>query len=70
MNNIQIDDKQYTIENLPASSRDLIKKIQFCQLEVEYRKRQLTVLGRSKKSYLLELKNEVLANKAGFDFSE
>lgn len=70
MNNIKIDDKQYSVENLPASSRDLIKNIQFCQLAVEDRKRQLTVLERSKKSYLLELKNEVLANKAGFDFSE
>ena len=64
------DGDEYSLDLLSDKAKQLVAAIQHAEKQLEDKKNMLAVLTRAKKSYMDELKKEMLAQKAGFDFLE
>jgi hypothetical protein len=67
---IQIDDKEYDIEQLSKEAQAIILSMKFVDSRLTELKNLQAVLQRSKHSYLEGIKKEMLTEKAGFLFAD
>ncbi len=63
---IRLDDKEYEVENLSDRAKATLASLQFATTKMEELTNMQALLQRSKNSYIESLKQEVVANKAGF----
>ena len=66
---VEIDDKKYRIEDLSQDTRNLLFQLQSIEANLADRNNLIALLNKAKKAYIEDLKSEMLATKAGLDFS-
>ena len=66
----KLDDKEYEVDNLSDKAKATVKSLQFTNNRLKDLKNMQALLWRSKKSYIEDLKRELLSNKAGFAFDD
>ena len=67
---ISIDKEDYDIDELSEMCNKRIYDLKALDITIEEKKNLERVLVRAKRSYIAELKSEMLSEKAGFDFLE
>ena len=67
---INIDGKEYDAANLSDDDKARLTSLQYVNTQIKERQNMLALLNRAKKSYIDDLKQEVLSTKAGFLFGE
>lgn len=67
---ISIDGKEYSTSSLSDSAKGLVVSLKAVDTTIKEKTNLVAVLTKAKRAYIAELKSEMLANKAGFDFSE
>ena len=63
---INIDGKEYDAANLSDNDKARLVSLQYVNTQIKERQNMLALLNRAKKSYIDDLKQEVLSTKAGF----
>ena len=63
---IQLDDKEYDIENVSDRAQKVIGDIQFVNRRIQELKNMQSLLRCAKNTYIESLKQEMVSNKAGF----
>ena len=66
---VEIDEKKYRIEDLSQDTRKLLFQLQSIEANLADRNNLIALLNKAKKAYIEDLKSEMLATKAGLDFS-
>ena len=66
---VEIDEKKYRIEELSHDTRNLLFQLQSIEANLADRNNLIALLNKAKKAYIEDLKSEMLATKAGLDFS-
>lgn len=67
---IKLDDTEYEVENLSDTAKATLAQLEFVTQHLSELKNMCKLLQRARKSYIGSLKNEMLAEKAGFLFGE
>lgn len=68
VNKIEIDGKDYNIDNVSDEIKNKIVSVQYANESIVECKNHLSLLVRAKNSYVDSLRKEVLAAKSGLDF--
>ena len=63
---INIDGQEYDAANLSDNDKARLVSLQYVNTQIKERQNMLALLNRAKKSYIDDLKQEVLSTKAGF----
>lgn len=66
---IEIGGDQYDIEDLSDASKNLVALLQMTEAQILEKTNLMAVFNKAKKAYIAEMKSEMLAQKAGLDFS-
>lgn len=66
---LELDGIQHNVSDLSTQSQQFLKVYLNSKAIIAERERLEIILTRAKNSYLQELKQEILANKAGLDFT-
>ena len=66
---LKLNDKEYDLTELSDIGRQQLDLLRSIDLTILEKKNLLAVLVRAKRSYIAEIKSEMLSKKAGFDFS-
>ena len=66
---VEIDDKKYRIEDLSQDTRNLLFQLQSIEANLADRNNLIALLNKAEKAYIEDSKSEMLATKAGLDFS-
>lgn len=64
-----LDGENYLVNDLSDNGRKLIAELNKIEASIKEKSNLLIVFSKAKQSYMSELKSEILANKAGFDFT-
>lgn len=67
---IIIDDKEYCTQSLNNETALLLEKVNDIDNNINEKRNMIALLTKAKKSYISELKSEMISAKAGFNFSE
>lgn len=67
---IIIDEKEYSTQSLNTETALLLEKVNDIDNNINEKRNMIALLTKAKKSYISELKSEMLSAKAGFNFSE
>jgi DNA repair ATPase RecN len=67
---IKLDDAEYEVENLSDTAKATLAQLEFTTQRLSELKNMGKLLQRARKSYIGTLRNEMLAEKAGFLFGE
>ena len=70
MPKIQIDGVEYDSENLSEQAKQLISQIQKITGRIQESQNMSAILTKAKKSYIADLKTEMLSAKAGLNFDD
>ena len=62
---IQLDDREYDIENMTERAKAAVKDIQFINFRLQHLENMKAILTRAKISYIETIKQEIISNKAG-----
>ena len=65
---IILEGKEYEVNSLSERLKEVMVTFEHVEKQLADKNNLLAVLTRAKKSYIEELKRDVLAEKAGFDF--
>ena len=65
----ELDGKKYLIEDLSEASKRCLFQLNSIEANLADRNNLVALLNKAKKAYIEDLKGEMLANKAGLDFS-
>ena len=68
MSKIKIDGVEYERETLPENVKELLIRNQKLHELIEEKTNLLAVLTKAKRSYISDLKSEIISAKAGTDF--
>lgn len=63
---IKLDDREYEVEKLSDQAKATLGSLQFATTKMQELTNMQALLQRSRNSYIESLKQEVVANKAGF----
>lgn len=63
-----IDGKSYDLDTLNAQGRKLLASLEKLQQSIDEKKNMVIILNKAKLAYSSDIKSEVIATKAGFDF--
>jgi hypothetical protein len=63
---IKLDGQEYDAANLSDNDKARLVSLQYVITQIKERQNMLALLNRAKKSYIDDLKQEVLSTKAGF----
>ena len=64
-NKINLDGKEYDVANFSEKDKATFNSLQFVNIKIDQLVDMQALLKRAKKSYIEDLKQEVLATKAG-----
>ena len=67
---IKLGDKEYEIENLSDQAKATVAYMDFTTSRLKELNNMQALLTRARNSYIDSLKNEMIAEKAGFHFGE
>lgn len=70
MQKIKLEGVEYEFSSLSDACKGLVAKLKQIDIALAEKENMAVVLTRAKNAYISELKNEILGNKAGFDFGE
>lgn len=70
MTKIKIDGVEFDADSLSEHAKKLVLEVQKIDLRIEESKNMSAILNKAKKAYIADLKNEILAAKAGFHFGD
>lgn len=70
MPKIQIDGVEYDGEDLSEQAKKLISQIQKITGRIQEAQNMSAILTKAKKSYIADLKTEMLSAKAGLNFDD
>ena len=70
MPKIQIDGVEYDGEDLSEQAKKLISQIQKITARIQESQNMSAILTKAKKSYIADLKTEMLSAKAGLNFDD
>lgn len=68
MPKIKIDDQEYDVASLSKECQILIDKLSVTDARITDNQNMQALLLKAKRAYISDLKSEMLAAKAGFDF--
>ena len=66
---VRIDGEDYDLASLSAEALSQFESIKFADAQIADLKNMTALLTRAKKSYVHELKNEIIKAKSGVDLS-
>ena len=66
---INIDGIEYDLDNLSQTVKAVLEKIQHADTQIQEMTNLYNVLTRAKKSYIRELKREMIEGKSGVDIA-
>ena len=66
----KFDGKSYNIDDLSDSGKKYVETLQGLEEILNEKSNLVAIFTKAKKAYISDLKSEILANKAGFDFSD
>lgn len=66
---INIDGIEHDLDNLSQTAKAILEKIQHADTQIQEMTSLYTVLTRAKKSYIGELKREMIEGKSGVDIA-
>tara|TARA_Y100000385_G_scaffold272570_1_gene313541 strand:- start:2088 stop:2312 length:225 start_codon:yes stop_codon:yes gene_type:complete len=66
---INIDGIEYNLDNLSQTVKSVLEKIQNADTQIQEMTNLYNVLTRAKKSYIRELKREMIEGKSGVDIA-
>jgi len=64
-----LDGEEHLVSDLSNNGRKLILELNKIEASIKEKTNLMIVFGKAKQSYMSELKAEILANKAGLDFT-
>ena len=67
-NKFQFDGREYSTSSLTDKSKNILVQLKQLENELNEKKNMLAVLTKAKRSYISDLKSEMLSAKAGLDF--
>lgn len=67
---IILEGKEYDVDSLNQRSNEIMASVKNLDEKLADKRRLLAVLTRAKLSYIEEIKRDIVADKAGFDFLE
>ncbi len=67
---IKIDGVEFDVDSVSEHAQRLVLEVQKIDLRIEESKNMSAILNKAKKAYIADLKNEMLAAKAGFYFGD
>ncbi len=70
MSKILIDDKEFNVSDLSENCRSVLLLFQYTEKKIAELTNMLALLQKAKNGYVVELKSEVLAQKAGIVVDE
>ena len=62
--------KEYDLEGLDEKCQHLVARLNALDARIKETENMRVLLTKAKRAYIADLKTEILANKAGFDFQE
>ena len=66
----QFDGNKYDTSDLSESAKKIIHKLSLLNASTNEKNNMIANLTKAKKAYIADLKNEILSNKSGLDFSD
>ena len=69
MKTVKIDGTDYEVDSLTETAKKIVHELTLLEANLKDKQNVLRVFNRAKKAYTLDLKNEIIKSKAGFDFS-
>ena len=66
----QFEGNKYDISDLSDSAKKIINNLSLLNDSTNEKNNMIAILTKAKKAYIADLKNEILSNKSGFDFSD
>ena len=70
MSKFVLNDKEYDLEDLDEKCQRLVARLNALDVRIKETENMRVLLTKAKRAYIADLKTEILANKAGFDFQE
>ena len=67
---IQLDDKQYDVSNISDEGKKTIQSLTFVDRKLKELVALKIIINRAKKSYISDLKKEIVSKKAGLVFGD
>lgn len=67
---IKLDDKEYEVEGLSDTAKAQLTSLQFATQRMQELTNMQALLQRAKNSYIDSIKQEMIADKAGFLFGD
>ena len=67
---IQLDDKQYDVSNISDEGKQTIQSLTFVDRKLKELVALKIIINRAKKSYISDLKKEIVSKKAGLVFGD
>lgn len=67
---IKLDDKEYDLEGISDTAKDQLASLQFATQRIQELTNMQALLQRAKNSYVDSIKQEMIADKAGFLFGD
>jgi hypothetical protein len=64
---INVDGDEYDLESFNQDAKVILKKLQQTNKKIQDNKKMCALLMRAKKSYMSELKQEIIKGKSGVD---
>lgn len=68
MPKIKINDQEYDVASLSKECQILIDKLSVTDARITDNRNMQALLLKAKRAYIADIKSEMLAEKAGFDF--
>lgn len=65
-----LDGKSYSIDDLSDGAKSYVATLKGLEEILTEKSNLIALFTKAKKAYISDLKSEILANKAGFDFSD
>ena len=62
----KLENKEYDVENLSRQGKETLNNLQFTTRRIQELFNTKSLLARAKKSYIDDLKKEIISNKTGF----
>ena len=69
MKSVKVDGTDYGVDSLTETAKKIVHELTLLEANLKDKQNVLRVFNRAKKAYTLDLKNEIIKSKAGFDFS-
>lgn len=67
---IKINNREYDIDSLSDTAKNFCEQLRVLDMAINEKNNLSAVLLKAKKAYIMDLKSEMLSQKAGYDFSE